>query len=307
MAHKKGVGSTDNGRDSNSKRLGVKIFGGQFARAGNVIVRQRGTKFHPGDNVYKGKDFTLHAKVDGTVEFRKKRLNRTFVSIVPDETITQEVAERTPAAAIPTETEIETATKPAEAPQPIEEEISTRSAAAEETIESPPLEVEEAPAEEEVSATSGAAEEQDEPAVIKDEDPKPEALEKVVEESAASAPQPDAETKEQEPTAKAEAKTTSESKITLPSGKKIKKDDLKIVEGIGPKIEGLLNEAGITDWQALASADLEKIQEILDAAGPQYRIHDPATWANQAKLAVEGNWEELEAYQDRLKGGKEVE
>jgi large subunit ribosomal protein L27 len=83
MAHKKGVGSTDNGRDSNSKRLGVKLFGGQYAKAGNIIVRQRGTKFHPGINVGMGKDFTLHALVDGTVEFRKRRLNRTFINIVP--------------------------------------------------------------------------------------------------------------------------------------------------------------------------------------------------------------------------------
>ena len=78
MAHKKGVGSTDNGRDSNSKRLGVKLYGGQLAIAGNIIVRQRGTKFHPGDNVYMGKDYTLHARVDGTVQFTKKRKNRTF-------------------------------------------------------------------------------------------------------------------------------------------------------------------------------------------------------------------------------------
>ncbi|NNF35714.1 MAG: 50S ribosomal protein L27 [Saprospiraceae bacterium] len=83
MAHKKGVGSTDNGRDSNSKRLGVKLFGGQYAKAGNIIVRQRGTKFHPGENVGMGKDFTLHALVEGTIEFRKRRLNRTFVNVVP--------------------------------------------------------------------------------------------------------------------------------------------------------------------------------------------------------------------------------
>ena len=83
MAHKKGVGSTDNGRDSNSKRLGVKLFGGQVARAGNIIVRQRGTKFHPGENVGMGRDHTLHALVDGTVVFNKKRLNRTFISIAP--------------------------------------------------------------------------------------------------------------------------------------------------------------------------------------------------------------------------------
>ena len=72
MAHKKGVGSSKNGRESESKRLGVKIFGGQLAKAGNIIVRQRGTKHRPGENVYIGKDHTLHAKVDGTVSFRKK-------------------------------------------------------------------------------------------------------------------------------------------------------------------------------------------------------------------------------------------
>jgi large subunit ribosomal protein L27 len=92
MAHKKGVGSTDNGRDSKSKRLGVKLFGGQSARAGNIIVRQKGTKFHPGDNVYMGKDFTLHAKVDGTVAFRRRRKNRMFVSIVPADQVEETIA-----------------------------------------------------------------------------------------------------------------------------------------------------------------------------------------------------------------------
>ena len=71
MAHKKGVGSSDNGRDSKSKRLGVKIFGGQVATAGNIIVRQRGTRFHPATNVGIGKDFTLHALVNGTVVYKK--------------------------------------------------------------------------------------------------------------------------------------------------------------------------------------------------------------------------------------------
>ena len=82
MAHKKGVGSSKNGRESHSKRLGVKIFGGQFAQAGNIIVRQRGTVHHPGENVYIGKDHTLHAKVDGTVCFTKKVNNKSFVSII---------------------------------------------------------------------------------------------------------------------------------------------------------------------------------------------------------------------------------
>jgi len=81
MAHKKGVGSSKNGRESESKRLGVKIYGGQAAIAGNILIRQRGTKHYPGENVYMGKDHTLHAKVDGLVKFTKKRDNRSYVSI----------------------------------------------------------------------------------------------------------------------------------------------------------------------------------------------------------------------------------
>jgi large subunit ribosomal protein L27 len=83
MAHKKGAGSSKNGRESHSKRLGVKIFGGQLAISGNIIVRQRGTKHNPGLNVGIGKDHTLFALVDGTVEFRKKRDERSFVSVIP--------------------------------------------------------------------------------------------------------------------------------------------------------------------------------------------------------------------------------
>ena len=86
MAHKKGVGSSKNGRESESKRLGVKIYGGQAAIAGNIIVRQRGTQHHPGDNVGMGKDHTLFALVDGIVEFRKTRNNRSFVSVTPVDT-----------------------------------------------------------------------------------------------------------------------------------------------------------------------------------------------------------------------------
>ncbi|HQQ12411.1 MAG TPA: 50S ribosomal protein L27 [Bacteroidales bacterium] len=85
MAHKKGVGSSNNGRESESKRLGVKIYGGQFAKAGNIIVRQRGTKHHPGINVGIGKDHTIFALVDGKVEFRKKSDDRSYISVVPAE------------------------------------------------------------------------------------------------------------------------------------------------------------------------------------------------------------------------------
>jgi large subunit ribosomal protein L27 len=84
MAHKKGMGSTRNGRDSESKRLGVKLYGGQKAKAGNILVRQRGTKHYPGKNVGMGKDYTLFALIDGKVEF-KKRKNRSYVSVTPAE------------------------------------------------------------------------------------------------------------------------------------------------------------------------------------------------------------------------------
>ena len=207
MAHKKGVGSSDNGRDSKSKRLGVKLFGGQYAKAGNILVRQRGTKFHPGENVYMGKDFTLHAQITGTVSFSKSKQDRTYVSILPLETAI--VAKAAPV---------------------------------------------------------------------------------VVEEVA-------------EVVAKPAAKKSSS--ITLPSGKKVKQDDLKLVEGIGPKIEELMHAAGITTWAELAAAPIEKLEAILDEAGPRFRIHDPATWGKQAAMADAGQWEELETYQDELKGGRE--
>lgn len=88
MAHKKGEGSVKNGRDSRSKRLGVKIFGGQAAISGNIIIRQRGTKFHPGTNVGVGKDFTIYALKDGIVEFKKTR-TKTLVSVIESDAIVE--------------------------------------------------------------------------------------------------------------------------------------------------------------------------------------------------------------------------
>jgi large subunit ribosomal protein L27 len=99
MAHKKGAGSSNNGRESESKRLGVKIYGGQFAKAGNILVRQRGTKHNPGENVGIGKDHTLFALINGTVVFRKKKKNRSYVSIEPitiiNEAVTETIAPKT--------------------------------------------------------------------------------------------------------------------------------------------------------------------------------------------------------------------
>lgn len=83
MAHKKGAGSSRNGRESHSKRLGIKMFGGQIAKAGNILVRQRGTVHHPGDNVGMGKDHTLFALTDGEIKYQRKKDNRSFVSVIP--------------------------------------------------------------------------------------------------------------------------------------------------------------------------------------------------------------------------------
>ncbi len=85
MAHKKGAGSSRNGRESESKRLGVKLYGGQLAKAGNIIVRQRGTVHHPGENVGMGKDHTLFALINGTVTFKKRANNKSYVSVLPVE------------------------------------------------------------------------------------------------------------------------------------------------------------------------------------------------------------------------------
>ncbi|SDL73986.1 50S ribosomal protein L27 [Pedobacter antarcticus] len=98
MAHKKGAGSSRNGRESHSKRLGIKVFGGQQAIAGNILVRQRGTKHHPDKGVGIGKDHTLFALVDGTVIFKKKQDNKSYVSILPAEVVTEVVEKAAPVA-----------------------------------------------------------------------------------------------------------------------------------------------------------------------------------------------------------------
>ena len=302
MAHKKGVGSTDNGRDSKSKRLGVKLFGGQVARAGNILIRQRGTKYHAGDNVYMGKDYTLHAAVDGTVVFKKRRLNRTFVSILPIEGVETEAKkstkgkqESTPAPK-PKSVEVPLAEVPAAPEAPVEEPKAKK--------EAPKKEVKQETKKEEPVAAAAPEAPAEEPKAKKET--KKEAPKKEVKQEAKK------ET-EEKPKQKAAAKKASESKpkagksekITLPSGKKVTIDDLKMVEGIGPKIEGLLKDAGIQTWSDLANADLEKVQGILDEAGPRYRMHDPATWSKQASLAADAKWDELDDYQNHLKGGKE--
>lgn len=246
MAHKKGAGSSDNGRDSKSKRLGVKLFGGQRAVAGNIIIRQRGTEFHAGDNVYMGRDHTLHAKIDGLVVFKRSFKDRRFVSIIPHTEVL--------------ETPVKSAKK-ASAPKPeavaAPEAKPAKKAAA--VVEAEAVEVTEVATEAPVAKKAAA--------------PKKEA-----------APEKEAAPKKE---------------------KAPKLDDLKIVEGVGPKIETLLKEGGISTWAELADASEDRLKEILEAAGPRYQIHDPSTWPAQAKFAADGKWEELKEYQEMLIGGRD--
>ena len=132
MAHKKGQGSSRNGRDSNAQYRGVKKYGGEPVRAGNIIVRQRGTKFHPGLNVGIGRDHTLFALTDGTVEFVTRRLDRTFVNIVPFEEVTETVA---PIAQAEKVTKPAPAEKPAAEPKVEAPKTAPKPAQEEETVD----------------------------------------------------------------------------------------------------------------------------------------------------------------------------
>lgn len=222
MAHKKGVGSSENGRDSKSKRLGVKLFGGQKAKQGSIIIRQRGSKFHLGENVYMGKDWTIHAKVEGNVKFTKGRRDRTYVNIIPFDQV--------------------------------EEKLDVKPQAKKEAVKVP------------VAKAVSAA-------------PAPEVVAEAPVAAAAPAPKKSAD----------------------------QKDDLRKVEGIGPKIASLLNDAGIFTFAELAATEASKIKDILVAAGSRYGFHDPTTWPAQAKMAAEGRWDELKKWQDELDGGKPAE
>ena len=230
MAHKKGVGSTDNGRDSNSKRLGVKLFGGQVVKPGNIILKQRGTKYHPGLNIGMGRDFTLHALVDGTVKFHKGRKGRMFVSVEPVGGFASAVT-----------------------PKGKGKRKRTASKPVAEVMAAPAVEVAE-------DAPLAAA-------PVVEETPKPKAK------------------------AKRKAKASGE-------------DDFRKIEGIGPKISELIKAAGIPTFADLAKTDVEKIKEILDAAGSRYRMHNPTSWPLQAGMAAEGKWDELKVWQDENDAAK---
>jgi len=231
MAHKKGMGSSQNGRESESKRLGVKIYGGQFAKAGNILVRQRGTKHYPGENVGIGKDHTLFAMTDGTVVFKKKRKNRSYVSVEPMVGVETAVAEA-----------------------PVVEEKVVEVVKTEE----PRAEVK--------KETAKAAPKK---AEVKEEKPK-------------AAPKK-AEAKVEKPKAAPKKAEVKEEKPKAAPKKAEKADDLTKITGVGPKLAEIFTAAGITSFAQLADTSVDKMKEILAAAGSRYASKDPVPWIEQAK------------------------
>ena len=243
MAHKKGAGSSDNGRDSNPQYLGVKMYGGQTAIPGNILVRQRGTKFHPGVGVYMGKDHTLHAGIAGVVTYKKGKDDKRIVYIAAPKA---EVALSTAAAKV----EVAAVAAP----------VKAKAVAA--VVETPVA----------VEAVAAVVET---PVAV-------EAVAAVVE----------------TPVAVVAVAAVEETPVAVAA------DDLKKIEGIGPKIEELFHNAGIMTFAQLSEASVETMEAILAEAGPRFSTHNPGTWAQQAALAAAGKWDELKAWQDELDGGK---
>jgi large subunit ribosomal protein L27 len=304
MAHKKGAGSSDNGRDSNPQYLGVKMYGGQSAIPGNILVRQRGTKFHPGVGVYMGKDHTLHAAVPGIVTFKKGKDDKRIVFITPfttgsvaalNQTANEEAKEAAKverkakaanvrsikAAATPAATT--TITGAAKTTVVAKATVAAKPAA----VKAPKAATAKATTTTTTKTTASA------PAAAATVVSAP-VVTTIVTETVAAAPV--AATIVTETVAAATVETTTTA---------VKGDDLKKIEGIGPKIEELFYAAGITTFVQLSETSTARMEEILAGGGPRYATHSPMTWGHQASLAADGEWDELKELQDRLDGGRE--
>jgi large subunit ribosomal protein L27 len=303
MAHKKGAGSSDNGRDSNPQYLGIKMYGGQSAIAGNILVRQRGTKFHPGVGVYMGKDHTLHAGVPGIVMFKKGKDDKRIVFIAPFPADSEagkiaaaneadkaefKAVRKAKAAAVKS---IKAAATPAAT-------TTVATSASKTTVVAKPVAVKAAPAKvakvasaPAKSATTTTTTTTTTRTIVSPTTETVAAATTVVTETVVA---PVAATIVTETVAAVETSTST-----------IQGDDLKKIEGIGPKIEQLFYEAGITTFVQLSETSTARMEEILAAAGPRYATHNPMTWGHQASLAADGEWDELKELQDRLNGGRE--
>ena len=266
MAHKKGAGSTRNGRDSHSKRLGVKIFGGQEAIAGNIIVRQRGTRFHPSKNVGLGKDHTLYALEDGIVMFTKKRDDKNFVSIVSREEYIEVKGEGA---------------------------VKTTTAANGNGAKT------------KATATSSTTKEKA-PKAKKAEEPKPAVDKENIDPAPATKKKPMPEIEAQtetlgtgvdvskEVTKSADASSKNEADQAVKdmldrigrAGEKTK-EDLKMINGLGPASEKKLNKLGIYTYAQMAQMTNEDYDVVADLTSISKTIILDQDWAGQAKKLME--------------------
>lgn len=280
MAHKKGVGSTDNGRDSKPKYLGVKLFGSQYAKAGNIIVRQRGTKYHPGENVYMGRDHTLHAKIEGYVDFTKKKKGRTYVSIIPLD------GDSAGGAAVKSRKARKAEAKPKSQAAPAAAGGGDASKANKGN-----------------GADGGAGDTKGKTTIHRMTMEEYEAKKAAEAAAAAAAAGTATSAGGDKP-----AGDGGDAKSAAPKAKEVgaKPDKLTKIEGIGPKISEHLGAAGIITFADLAGTPVSKLKDILEKAGPRYKMHVPDSWPQQAQLATDGKWDELEKLQDALDGGRIV-
>jgi large subunit ribosomal protein L27 len=215
MAHKKGGGSSRNGRDSNAQRLGVKRYGGELVIPGNILVRQHGTHFHPGENVGMGKDYTIFSVIEGIVVFERMRNRRgqKQISVYPKDSV------------------------------PVARNGGASTAPVKVAVEAP-----------------------------------------VAEKQKPAAPK---------------AEKASKAAVSA------QKDDLTRIEGIGPKVQSALNDAGITTFDQLANMSADELTQIVKVDHNVRIVGDTATWPKQAKFLVDGDEDGLQAYQDHLVGGRE--
>lgn len=247
MAHKKAAWSAKNLRDSNPKFRWLKLAGGQSALAWNIIIRQTGDKYMCWNNTYKWKDFTIHAKVDGVVSFRKKRFTR-FDGRRYVKTVVDVLPEGVDAPAGHTPNGWAKATVASKAQKKSVKKTTTKQT---KSKASSAKAADKKPADKKASATKAASK-----------------------------------------------KTASKASTKTSSG-----DDLTKIEGIGPVIQKLLNENGITTYEELSSTKVGDLRDIL--ADNDLAMHEPMPWKKQATLAKNESWDELKEYQDELQAWRE--
>ncbi|NNC95724.1 MAG: 50S ribosomal protein L27 [Chitinophagales bacterium] len=258
MAHKKGVGSSKNGRESHSKRLGVKLFGGQIAIPGNIIIRQRGTKYHPGEGVGIGKDHTIFAMVEGMVSFRRRRNDRLYVSVIPSDmdVAVKEAPEKARAKKVTEDKPKETKEAKKEKTAPVEEKVEKKEAPKKEAKK-------EAPKKE----------------AAKKEAPKEE--KKAKEPKAAEPKEKSGELSEKDAKVKMDALLKNVGAVDAKD-----KNDLKKIKGVGPVFEKKLNSIGIYTFEQLSKLDengIDALETLVNQAGRVERDD----WIGQAKKLME--------------------